>query len=661
MRKTSSVKGSHGYRSTPLGSVFPLIIACLLAGSLSACSLPRSSSDPTPPKPESVVVPASYDEIYDTIETIHESQGSSFGGGRLMMEDVAVGEMAPLADSSSASIPKSFSETNVQVAGVDEGDVLKTDGNYLYMISEASIIIAEASGEDTKEIARIALDSETLNKEDESINIYASELYISEGRLMVLYNYSPENSSSPDHKSYYAAYYRSVSEVACFDITEPSQPQLLGTFGQDGSFSSSRLYDGVLYLVSNFTVYDETEREDPGTYIPLCYTNNQSTMLEASDICILPDYASTTYSIVSSIDIESCTRVDQLSLLGSNNALYMSTENLYVAGYIFDVAEGESYQDGSFTVTEYTEGYHTRISKLSLTKGAIEFVAEATLPGTLLNQFSLDEYESNLRVVTTFDQTSYRTIADEKGEVTDYDSYEMTPTTNGLYILDENLQERSSLDGLAEDERVYSVRFDGETGYFVTFKQIDPLFAVDLSNPDNPSIKSELKIPGFSTYMHPYAEGRLFGLGMSATETGQTQGMKMSMFDTSDPYNISEKYVLDIESDYSEALYNHKAILIDQAQDIIGFPSDNSYLIYGYSDEKGFYPRAELARDTDSSSGYYYYSNPRGLYINEYFYLCSEDGIGVYALEDFKKIVQIALEIDETDSGNVGIMPLGIE
>jgi uncharacterized secreted protein with C-terminal beta-propeller domain len=143
-------------------------------------------------------------------------------------------------------------------------------------------------------------------------------------------------------------------------------------------------------------------------------------------------------------------------------------------------------------------------------------------------------------------------------------------TFNALYVLDADLQVAGSITDLAQDEVIYSARFDGDIGYFVTFRQVDPLFAVDLSNPKAPVVLSALKIPGFSEYLHLWSDGRLFGLGRDAdVETGRAGRMKLSMFDTSDPADVTERKTLLLDSDYSAALYNHKAILISRDKNLI--------------------------------------------------------------------------------------------
>lgn len=658
-------------RTRPLGSLLAISITLALCFSLTflnSCvqNSPQSAplSDQSKCKIGTISTPESYEEVYRTLEQTHENQYALGAKNSVFIDqesisDALSGDSADLSESAPASVGD-FSETNVQVDGIDEGDIVKNNGKNIFLISGRNIVIAEAAGEETREVSRIAIDSKKLSRDrlsESDSDLYPAEfytpreLYVEGNILMVLYEYYPINIAALESDS--AEYMpttpsRSISEVALFDISNPSNPIFMETFGQDGGAFSSRLQNGILYIVSNYSVSSGSEEKDLSSYVPLTYGQNAAELLPLSDICILPDYNSTAYTVISSIDIQKAQRIDTQSVLGAGNSLYMSHDNLYLSLSSLTTIENKTYQDGSFTVTEFTDSFDTRIAKLSLDEGVIQYVADTLIPGSILNQFSLDEYHDHLRLVTTVDRIDYRTITDAQGDITDYESYKYAPTTNSLHVLDADLNEVGSITGLAEDERIYSARFEGEIGYFVTFRQVDPLFSVDLSNPQNPTIKSELKIPGFSTYMHPFSENRLFGIGMTADRSGRTEGLKMSMFDTSDPYNVTEKHVLNLEDYHSEALYDHNALIISAKHDLIGFPTDEGYSIYGYSDTTGFYLRANLKRSVDSS-----YSAQRGLYLDKHFYLCAEESISAYTLDSFKNAARITIEVEEPDHGNI--------
>ena len=255
------------------------------------------------------------------------------------------------------------------------------------------------------------------------------------------------------------------------------------------------------------------------------------------------------------------------------------------------------------------------------------------------DDMAMNEYQGHLRLVTTVDAYQVEKVTDDFwGEDMGYRTTDHE-TWNGLYILNEDLEVTGKIENLAEDEEIYSARFWGDTGYFVTFRQMDPLFSADLSNPKKPKVLGELKISGFSEYLHFYEKDLLLGIGMEADEEdGSTEGMKLSMFDISDPKEVREKSKLNLpEYDSSAALYNYKAVLIDTEKNLFGFLAEGygeevlcDYLLFTYEDGKFCRKMKIDCSDYDS-----YVREIRGTYIGDVFYLLSGDGsIRAYNLKD---------------------------
>ena len=211
-----------------------------------------------------------------------------------------------------------------------------------------------------------------------------------------------------------------------------------------------------------------------------------------------------------------------------------------------------------------------------------------------------------------------------------------TQTSNDVYVLDRDLNTVGSVAGIAEGETVFSARFDGDYGYLCTYRQTDPVFAVDLTAPTDPKVVGELKLSGYSDYLHVWSDGMLFGLGMETTavDGGATvDGMKLVMIDTSDPAKLHDLHTQTLDADYSEALNNHKAILVDSDKDLIAFPAENSYLVYGYSADDGFTLRKEIPVSQ-------WDENNRGLYIGDYFYVVGSDQVNVLDLGTLENVAQ---------------------
>ncbi len=538
-----------------------------------------------------------------------------------------------------------YSKTNTQVEGIDEGDIVKTDGEYIYVLKNDNstydyLVILSADGADTKVLSKtmIADYKNTLTYPDhyEKSRDDAQELYIYGDYAAVIrehdWSYEYRLNSNPDLDRDYIL-------VDLYDISDPTAPKLVSTLGQEGGYNTSRLIDGTLYLLTEYTVssYDlrQAAPENYDAYIPHLYKNGTTELIPVNSIVCPPEITNRTFTVFSAYDLNTREISATKSVITPTDTVYMSDEHLYLADEISYNDVLDEYTESVYTVRETVSGRRTTIYKLAFTDPKkITTKAVGTVDGTLLNQFAMDEHEGNLRVVTTHSSSSRKVYTDEKMGFTNT-VWHSSDQTNGLYIFDENMDLTGSITGLAEDERVYSVRFTGDVGYFVTFRETDPLFAVDLSNPKNPKIMSALKIPGFSEYLHPYADGLLFGLGQDA-DAVRTYGMKLSMFDTSDPYDVVERNKLSLDINSSTALSNHKAILISASRGIIGFPYSSGYALYGYDTSKGFYEIARTKLDGKWNGSY-----SRGLYVGDMIYIVMQDRTVVMDMVNYDVVTTV--------------------
>ena len=512
---------------------------------------------------------ASYEEIYKAVDTekLKFYYLQSDDGEDAVPETGMTGSSVN-TDPGATGSTKDHSTTNLQVAGVDEADVIKADGRYLYVLSGERIVIVDPNDGKPQALAEFTL------SHGEADGYGVSGMYLVGDRLVVM--------------QYRYIQLRVTTAVLVYDIADPAKLSLVTCFEQDGRELSSRVVGDILYTVSQHTIRKKPDRNDPATFVPRVGCDGDSVVMAAEDICISEESAQ--YIVVTAVRVSGeGERLSQKAVLTLGSTVYANTENLYIAGEDYGTRE-------------------TTLLRFALNGGKLEKKAETEIEGTLLNQFSLDEHNGYLRVVVT-----------EYGERT---------MTNALLVLDADLKVVGSLKGLAEDEQVYSVRFDGDVGYFVTFRQVDPLFTVDLSDPTKPVIQSQLKIPGFSQYLHPYGEGLLLGIGMQTDENGRTTFMKLSMFDVSDKTAVTEADVHILDQRYGEVLYNHKAVLVDVRKNLIGFATaDNTYRVYGYDAENGFTLKARVAALSSHST--------RGVYIGEYLYVVSANGVLSYRMSDF--------------------------
>ncbi|MCK4270552.1 MAG: beta-propeller domain-containing protein, partial [Methanogenium sp.] len=345
-------------------------------------------------------------------------------------------------------------------------------------------------------------------------------------------------------------------------------------------------------------------------------------------------------------------------LLGYSNTLYVSQENIYLAYPARGVYGGGPVRIMETGADDATAGDGTEddnrektvINRFAIDKGDITYKATGTVPGHLLNQFSLDEYRENLRVATTVDGW------------TDRGSYRY----NNVYVLSPDLDIIGKLEFLAPDERIYSTRFMGDKLYMVTFKQIDPLFVIDLSNPRKPGVLGELKIPGYSDYLHPYDENHIIGVGKETSENKwggvSVAGVKIALFDVTDVNNpkLIDKVEIGEAGTDSEALYDHKAFLFDRTKNILVIPvrevqnvpvSGSKYsgsysrkiwqgaYVYGLSPADGFTLKGTVRHNEDDSY-YSFWGSPsaikRSLYMDDVLYTISKELIVMSDLTDLK-------------------------
>jgi uncharacterized secreted protein with C-terminal beta-propeller domain len=547
----------------------------------------------------------------------------------------------------SGSSKSSYTKTNVQVAEVDEGDIVKTDGRAIYVASGKQVVVLLPDGAKTKEIAR--LDVAQVAKADGLDDEVAftgpiQDMMLSGTVLAVLaHEYDAKDADFVGGSSDVAVQIQaSRTKVFLFDLADPARPQYRATFGQSGTYTTSRLYQGVLYLVSQYQVADPEKivKDDPSTFVPSLDSKDGRIWCPVGEIGIakVPNVSDPTYTVVTALDLDRGERLGEHSVLGAAGTVYMSTENLYIAGQNASETKPSASKRRAGGVAGTVEEPMTRIIRIALNDGAVKLAAQAAVPGRLVNQFALDEYEGHLRAVTT--------VWDEKGEHA------------SLYVLKDDMKLASSIPKLVTDESVKSVRFDGATAYVVTYQQVDPLFAIDLSRPSKPKVMSALKIPGFSSYLHPWDEGLLLGVGYDGTDEGAITGMKLAMFDTSDPFDVTEKAKLHLSGDQSEVLDDHRAILVDAERALIGFPvfkwgkdyegAELGYNVYSYSADKGFKDEKEIVvKEFSQGEDSYQYTSTvrlRSLIVGDYLYLRDGDSVSVYTTDSFAQELKLSVK-----------------
>lgn len=527
-------------------------------------------------------------DSYENLETLVKSnmsyKSNNANNGDIFLEDSIKSEPTTNEANSNSQDKttnetqrEDYSTTNVQVEGVDEADIVKTDGKYIYYLirNTNSLVIVDASNPaELKQVSKISFKSVGGGN-----SFYPTEMYI-DGNSLALIGTQSKSSSSYKYGSYdYYGYNNTLTKAICYDITDKSNIKETKTVEIEGGYNSSRKIGDIVYLISNKRLdYYNILRENANKNEILPSYRDTSVSQEYrqipyTDIAYFPEFQDTVYTIIAGFNINNNEKASITAYLGNADEIYASTNNLYVVSTKYD------YSVIRDTISEisglyYSEDYKTVIYKFKLENGKSEFVSQGEVPGKILNQFSMDENGEYFRIATT------------KGNTWDED----IPSTNNLYILDNELKTVGKLEGLAKGEKIYSTRFMQNRLYMVTFKEVDPLFVIDLIDATNPKVLGELKIPGYSSYLHPYDENHVIGIGKDTQVMKNDRvieiGMKMAIFDVSDVNNPKEKASIKIgdRGTYSEVLSNHKALLFSKEKGIIAFPATITRSTGKYSD-----------------------------------------------------------------------------
>lgn len=577
---------------------------------------------------------------------------------------IGIDSVGSTESSSSSSNTKDYSTTNIQVENVDEADIVKTDGDYIYSISEDNVIITDVK--DPKQPKVVA----TIQSEDDDI---PEDIILYKDKLVVI-------SAKGNQTQRYYYNNRMNTVVKIYNITSREKPVLTKSYEMYEPYYTSRCIDNVLYVISSGNLRKEDDE------IVVGYNeDNMEKEMSIDKIKYLKDVKTTKQTLISTVDLNNETADIKLDsyLMNISNA-YVSENAIYLLNQKYNNDSKIPIKllfgfKGVFGLEDYYEmyaesGYYTEIYKFDI-KENVEYKAKTKAKGKTINQYSLDEKDNHLRIA----------LYDNDG--------------SRVAIFDEDLKQIGISDNVAKGEKMYSSRFIGDKVYFVTYKTIDPLFVMDLSNETKPKVLGKLKIPGYSTYLHPYDENHIIGIGMETKEiinrnsngkvistTAKVVGMKMALFDVSNvnsPVQISSVVIGDSRTT-SAILTNPKALLFSKEKSLIAIPVNNysqdfevtssnnyetminnytkygkpynaeGYFVYNINVQDGFKLKGVITHEKTNAT--YYYSNSkllRGLYIDNNLYTVSETMIKVNELDSLKAVGELKLKNTENVDSSV--------
>lgn len=594
-----------------------------------------------------------YGEVYDVLKEAENWRMMS-GGVKEEMKSAAAAEDSAdelynrgmsTADKDSSE----FSTTNLQVQGVDESDYVKTDGSFLYVVQNAQIQVLDVRN-------RIPVTAGTIEPDLDEDTDRICEMYAADRRLTVIVQteqtklqekpadgksaidgqQNDQEEGSPDmqvkklaEEDVQYVNTTAVTKAVTYDITDPQKPVLKDIAVQDGWYSTSRKIGNRLYLFTNQSlgIAEWMQRDTAVTDNELkAWLPGVNGRVVSADCIYLPERGSQGL-LMASIDLADHSKVlDQKLLINDYADLYVSSRSVYLY-----------YND-------YTnDAVRTRIARFALEEdGSIRARAAKTVKGSITDTFAIHENDGYLQVLTS---------------VTSADPWE-----NRVYVLDENMETAGKLTGLAEGEQIYSARFTGNIGYFVTYRNTDPLFTVDFSDPRKPVVIGELAVTGFSEYLHFWSDDRLLGIGYETNpDSGETIGVKLSMFDISDPAKVKEEAKLVLEgADYCNGMYDYKAVLVDEEKNLIAFTTEKyregfqeDYHVFSYAGGK-FTSRIE--RILVSGESFSYGNYWRSVYVGDMLYLVNAKKTITFDMKaDWREIAKLKYGWRDEKSGEIAV------
>jgi inhibitor of cysteine peptidase len=559
------------------------------------------------------------------------------------------GTIGQITTTGKDSTSTTYSPTNIQVAGVDEADSVKTDGKYLYLIANNTVYIMDAGASnphEAKVIAKIA--------SDDSNNGYLSGIYLSQdgNKLALLGNlYTPYITTTKDSFIMPPYWGGSTTFVQIYDVTNKAIPVLARNFTMSGNYFNSRMIGNYVYTI----VTESVNMGSNGTFnLPIVFAGAEVSNIAPNRILYVPSEAGYyTYTTVVALNIldDSQAPANTTVMMGGTSEMYVSANNIYIT-----------------TPTWYQNNQNTNIYRISINQTAMTVAAKGSVVGSPINQYAMDEYNGYFRLATT-------TWIQDNATTSDGTVFQVSRQVNSIYVLNADMNVVGKLEKFKMDENLYAARFMGSKCYVVTAKQTDPFFIIDMSNPAAPKVAGQLKIPGYSSFLYPLDETHIIGLGK------ENSTLKLSLFDVSNvnaPTEIA-KYMVNASYSDSSALYDPHAFLFDAAKQMlvipvsindqpvimpllpeskgevgIAAPRTLSYwqgaYIFNVNATSGFTLKGSVTQvdsTTTQNNDYYWTTSSywinRSLYIDNTVYTFSQSRVQLNSLTDFAMLAKIDL------------------
>ncbi len=599
----------------------------------------------------------SFDNYINMTKKFRDLYYFDFVYGEVNFSSEAIEESVVSESSRGESVEnEDYSGTVTQYDTVDEGDVIKTDGEYIYY--------ARVSNDNYRDSVEIILTKDngkseiisTIFVEKSSID----DLYIADKKLIIIGSYN----NRYDNISYgekIAINEKNENFALQYDIDNKKTPKLERESYFTGNYFDSRLIDNRLYIYTRDFSYEISEDMLPkykndlnDDYKNISYDNIYYNTRSLSNGTIFAIYSFNLLDTEEDLTANSFfTNSDEMNVNDKNMYLFTG-DSQYIIPVNLYLNNKDPMELFEMLGISYVYDNNSAIYKFEMDNGDVTFIGGANVKGSISSQYNMDEHNGYLRVATNGYDKNYRA------------------QVNKLYVFDEKMKEVGKIDNFAENENMHSVRFMGDKAYIVTFRNVDPLFAIDLKDPKNPTILGELKIPGFSNFMLPIDENHLIGIGTDTKEQNGgfiIIGMKLSLFDVTDMLNPKEKFVtsIGIRGTYSDVQNNPRALMYNKDRGLLGFPLTyvgetrfQGATVYNVDVEKGFnhlgyiihtdeeklknYEERDVIDEIEMSGSSYFLSKrkiERIIQIKDNLYTVSNKLIKTTSLKTFKELSEI--------------------
>lgn len=563
-----------------------------------------------------------------------------------------------------------YSKTNSQVIGVDEMDSVITDGKYIYVKQGNKVTIALAYTENLEEEALSNFKEIVYETEQTECptQFFVDGMYADDDYLVVV---------GSDHESYceddyqtgipdsdYLEYdywwsFNNTNNVKVYVYDKNDDFSLQSEYSLSGRFIGTRKIGDNLFIITNARMPLQDDSVNVDNYLPHYVNGSTQVVVKYDDIVYVDGTNPNSFTSFFALDLDN-EQVDMEVVLGDNASnIYVSPNNIYLIGNVYQFAALTEYIDVQNPVVETKTG----IMKIEINDADVEYSSIGLVEGYTLNQFSMDEYNGYLRIVTTTVEHSFQTV--------NLANSWSSETINRIWVLNSDMEIASVVGaGDPNDETIETLGYPGETVqssrcigdycYVVTFERTDPFYVVDMSNPEDPEIIGALKVPGFSSYLQPYGSDYMLGIGFGDNEGG-TQGLKVSIYDISDKSSPNEFSTSTFSyDDYgwvnSSATYNHKNLLVSYSKKLIALPmsvSENGIyssgiIVYSFNENTGLTYEGYVQHEENSDFNIYVY---KSLFIDDYLYTISNKYIGVSSLDNPSHIL-FKIEIAEDNNYN---------